>query len=414
MKGKEPTPREYQEFLSEIRQQIANAQQSAARAVNAALILLYWDLGRRIVETQTTKAWGDQVIPMLAKDLKRDFPDQTGYSERNLWYMREFWSAYSRPEFLQQAVAELDGVKGGRGKQPHDERVPVGVAGHESDVVLRILVRVPWGQHVLILDRTHSGASRLFYLRATAAYGWTRNVLNIMLKARTFERSQAEGKAHNFPTALPEDLAEQAHEALMSSYNLDFLDVKTKVHERALERGLVDRITEFMLHLGYGFCFIGRQYRLEVGDEDFYIDLLFYHRFLKSLIAIELKTTRFTPEDAGKMDFYLNVLNERVRAPDDNPSIGMILCSGKNDVVVEFSLKSKGNPIGVAPYTITQKLPKELEGKLPTAEELRKVLQGASDAQGGAADAYGARERQEQATDANPRTDGSAKGREGV
>ncbi len=398
MKTKEPAQHQYQEFLTGVRHRIHTAWQSTARAVNAGLVALYWDLGRHIVETQERHSWGDNVLEMLARDLAKDFPNKGGFSARNLRYVRAFWRTYGEDAFWQQAAAKLDVVKPTAGAivpATPDSR------SDQPDHVLRLLMLVPWAHHMLILDKTRTNAERLFYLRATAAYGWTRNVLNIMLKARTFERSQAEGKAHNFPTALPEDLAEQAHEALMSSYNLDFLDVKTKVHERALERGLVDRITEFMLHLGYGFCFIGRQYRLEVGDEDFYIDLLFYHRFLKSLIAIELKTTRFTPEDAGKMDFYLNVLNERVRAPDDNPSIGMILCSGKNDVVVEFSLKSKGNPIGVAPYTITQKLPKELEGKLPTAEELRKVLQGASDAE-------------EQAGDANRGADGSAKGEEGV
>lgn len=374
MKSKDPAPNEYQEFLTEIRQRIFNAWHSAARAVNRELVALYWDLGRRIVETQRTRSWGERVVEMLAKDLRNDDPSRTSFSERNLWHMRAFFQTYSEPEFLKQAVSELDGVHAQR--RQRTTPVPANADPSSAENLFNLLTQVPWGHHILILQQAHSAAERLFYLRATAAFGWTRNVLLNMIRARTFEPSREEGKAHNFASALPENLAEQAQEALKSSYNLDFLGVHKEFKERELERSLVDRVTDFMLELGYGFCFIGRQYRLEVGDQDFYIDLLFYHRFLKSLVAIELKLGRFEPEDAGKMDFYLSVLNERVRAPDDNPSIGIILCAGKNDVVVEFSLKTKGNPIGVAPYVMTSKLPKELEGKLPSVEELREALLG--------------------------------------
>ena len=374
MKRKEPASNEYQEFLAQVRQRILGAWQSAARAVNKELISLYWDLGRHIVETQAKRSWGDGVLDMLARDLKKDFPTRGGFSERNLRYVRAFWRTYSDPLFRQQAVAELEPVKTG-------EHAPVPLSpARPQESMPGLLSKVPWGQHVVILDKANNLASRLFYLRATAQYGWTRNVLHHMIAARTFEHSQAEGKAHNFEAALPEDLAEQAEEALRSSYSVDFLGLRGKYKERELESRMVERVRQFMLQLGYGFCFIDRQYRLMVGESEFFIDLLFYHRFLKALVAIELKAGPFKPEHAGKMDFYLNVLNDHVRAPDDNPSIGIILCTGKDDLVVEYSLKTKGNPIGVAHYEVTSKLPKELKGRLPSAEELRRALTPADDA----------------------------------
>ncbi len=378
MKAKDPATNEYQEFLTEVRQRILSAWHSAARSVNRELVGLYWDLGRRIAETQATRSWGERVIEMLAKDLKKDFPGKGGFSERNLWYVRGFWQAYSGPEFLQQAAAELERVN----PPPRHEVVHAGTAidsaSSSGNPVLELLTLVPWGQHMLILDKTSTPTERLFYLRATAQFGWTRNVLHHAIKARTFEHSQAEGKAHNFASALPEHLAEQAEEALKSSYSADFLGLRGGYKERELESRLVERVRAFMLQLGYGFCFIDQQYRLLVGESEFFIDLLFYHRFLKSLVAIELKVGAFKPEYAGKMDFYLNVLNDHARAPDDNPSIGIILCTGKDDVVVEYSLRSR-NPIGVAHYEVTSKLPTELQGKLPTEEELRKALTDAGE-----------------------------------
>ena len=257
--------------------------------------------------------------------------------------MRQFYSEYSSPAFLEQLVQE-------------------------------ILSPVPWGHLVEIAKKVKVPRERLYYLRATAQLGWTRAVLMNQIKADAHGRSLAEGKAHNFPRALPEHLAEQAEEALKSSYNLEFLGIGREMKERELEDKLIEQLKNFILELGYGFCFVGRQHRVVAGKKEYFIDLLFYHRFLKCLVAIELKIGEFQPEFAGKMDFYLNVLNDKERATDDNPSIGIILCAEKDDVAVEFALKSKVNPIGVAEYQLKPTLPKELKGKLPTAKELGAAI----------------------------------------
>jgi predicted nuclease of restriction endonuclease-like (RecB) superfamily len=217
-------------------------------------------------------------------------------------------------------------------------------------------------------------AARLYYLRATARLGWSRSVLLNQIKGRAYERAVREKKTHNFPSALPVHLAEQAGEMIKSSYNLDFLGLGRAMRERELEDRLVGRLQQFILELGYGFCFVGRQHRLVLGAKEYFVDLLFYHRFLKALVAFDLKVGPFQPEHAGKMDFYLNLLNEKERAPDDQPSIGIILCAEKDDIEVEFALKSKTNPIGVAEYELQAKLPPQLKGRLPTARQLSDAL----------------------------------------
>jgi predicted nuclease of restriction endonuclease-like (RecB) superfamily len=236
---------------------------------------------------------------------------------------------------------------------------------------------VPWGHHLLILNKLERPEQRMYYLRATAAFGWSRNVLLNQIKAGAYERSLAEGKSHNFPTALPDHLAAQAEEALESSYSLEFLGVNSEIKERELEDRLIEKLRDFILELGYGFCFIGRQHRLALGRNEYFIDLLFYHRFLKALVAIELKVGKFEPEYAGKMDFYLNLLNDKERAPGDAPSIGIILCAEKDNLEVEFALKSKTNPIGVAEYQLRSALPKDMRGKLPTAKQLEEAIRPA-------------------------------------
>jgi predicted nuclease of restriction endonuclease-like (RecB) superfamily len=227
---------------------------------------------------------------------------------------------------------------------------------------------------VELLKKVKDHKARLYYLRATAKLGWSRNVLLNQIKARAYERSLAEGKTHNFPAVLPEYLAEQAEEALKSSYSLEFLGIRREVKERELEDRLIERLQQFILELGYGFCFIGRQHRLTLGKKEYFIDLLFYHRFLKALVAVELKVGPFEPEFAGKMDFYLNLLNDKEKGHGDNPSIGIILCAEKDSLEVEFSLKTKTNPIGVAEYHLVPRLPRQLKGKLPTERQLLEAL----------------------------------------
>ena len=337
-----PTPARYQDFLRDIKSQVAQSRLGAARAVNRGLISLYWALGQMIVERQEELGWGNAVVDKLSSDLRHEFPDMTGFSPRNLWYIKRFYETYcSEPPFLQQLVAEI-----------------------------------PWGQNILVFERVKKPAARQYYLEATAKFGWTRDVLLNQIKADAYQVSLMD-KTNNFPAVLPQHLAEQANEALKSRYSLEFLGINQAVLERDLEARLITRLKDFMIELGYGFCFVGSQYRLTLGENEYFLDLLFYHRFLKCLVAIELKTGRFRPEYAGKMDFYLEVLNEKERAPDENPAIGIILCAERDQLEVEFSLKSKANAIGVATYQLYPKLPKEYQERLPTTEDWQRLLASA-------------------------------------
>jgi predicted nuclease of restriction endonuclease-like (RecB) superfamily len=376
-----PIAADYTAFLTEVKGRILTARFQAGRAVNRELVMLYWDIGRGIVEKQQAAGWGDSVVERLAADLRAEFPDMRGFSDRNVWDMKRFYLACSEPEFLQQVVAELrrkPGLSGflpqavaemGRAEihqQPAEETL--------SHAVRELVAAVPWGHHRFILDKLSEPAARLYYLRATAQFGWSRSVLLNQIKGQAYERAVKEKKTHNFALALPEHFAEQADEMLKSRYSLEFLGIARPMKERELEDRLISRLQAFLLELGYGFCFMGRQYRLALGKKEYFVDLLFYHRFLKALVAFDLKIGEFEPEHAGKMDFYLNLLNEKERGPDDGPSIGIILCAEKDDVEVEFALKTKANPIGVAEYVLSEKLPSEFRGKLPTAKQLADVV----------------------------------------
>jgi predicted nuclease of restriction endonuclease-like (RecB) superfamily len=348
----------YDTFIAELKSRIAAARLSAARRVNAELIHLYWDIGALIVEKQESNGWGEAVVERLSRDLRAAFPSVGGFSARNLWDMRRFHSTYSDAQFLRQLAAQSS----------------AGERGAPEKLLRQRVAEIPWGHHLLILNKTELAAARLYYLQATARFGWSRAVLLNQIKARAYERTLAEGKTHNFPATLPAALAEQAEEALKSRYSLEFLGIHREVKERDLEDRLIAEVQRFILELGYGFCFIGRQHRLALGEKEYFVDLLFYHRFLKALVAIDLKIGGFTPEHAGKMDFYLNLLNDRERAPEDRPSIGIILCAEKDGLEVEFALKTKTNPIGVAEYELQPSLPAEFRGKLPTARQLTAAL----------------------------------------
>lgn len=368
--------KDYASFLKDVESRIQSARISAGRAVNRELILLYWDIGRVIMEKQEALGWGHSVIDRLSRDLRTVFPAVTGFSPRNLRDMKRFYTAYSVPEVWRQVVAKLN-QQGS--VLSFDEKWRQVVAktdqeGVSEQFMRQVVAEIPWGHHLAILNKIVDPASRLYYLRTTAKFGWSRNVLLNQIKAGAYERSLTEGKTHNFPAALPEHLAEQAEEALKSSYNLEFLGISREIKERELEDLLIEQLQAFILELGYGFCFVGRQYRLTLGKKEYFIDLLFYHRFLKSLVAVELKVGSFKPEYAGKMDFYLNIFNEKEQAENDNSSIGIILCAEKDNLEVEFALKSKTNPIGVAEYQLLPTLPKELKGKIPTPKQLSEAL----------------------------------------
>jgi len=331
--------KEYINFLNAIKSRIVTARIQAIRSVNKELISLYWDIGKTIVTRQKKYKWGDAVVEKLANDLKEAFPQVHGFSERNVWNMRRFYEEYKNKPFLQQLVAEI-----------------------------------PWGHNLLIMEKASGDKERGYYIKSSRDLGWSRNVLFNQIKSGAYELSLKQ-KTHNFPKALPAHLAEQADESIKSVYNLDFLDISKSVLERELERRLVERIKRFMLEMGKGFSFLGNQYRLALGNSEYFIDLLFFNRLLKCLVAFELKTGKFEPEYSGKMDFYLHLLDEQVRLPHENPSIGIILCAAKDNIVVEYALRSAQKPVGVAEYYFTNKLPKYLVGKLPDANAFRFPIQ---------------------------------------
>ncbi|MBI3617977.1 MAG: DUF1016 domain-containing protein [Candidatus Omnitrophica bacterium] len=375
----------YTMLLDSIKSHIRSARIAVARQVNHGLIGFYWSIGRDIVEKQEALGWGKSVVEKLSKDLRRAFPGSEGYSADNLWRMRQLYTEYSDPEILEQLVPELTGKKTKNAWSPILERLVPEWRGKIKDrnnkkpfywekMIGQILVNVSWGHHVLILKKIKSFPEKLYYLKASAALGWSRDVLLNQIKADAYRHFMRDSKTSNFKLALPVYLAEQAEETLKSSYNLEFLGIKEAIHERHLENRLIEKLKNFILELGYGFCFIGNQCRLALGENEYFIDLLFYHRFLKSLVAVELKTGKFKPEYAGKMDFYLNLLNESEKAHDDNPSIGIILCAEKDKLEVEFSLRTRTNPIGVAEYKLYQSLPDNLKGKLPTSKQLTEGL----------------------------------------
>jgi len=330
---------QYINFLKEVKQRIQSARISASRSVNKELINLYWDIGKAIVERQEKYKWGDGIVEYLARDLKNDLGEIKGFSANNLWRIRNFYLSYKDSPKLAQLVQEI-----------------------------------PWGQNIVILQMLKDEDEREYYVCATGEMGWSRNVLINQIKAGAYHHQKMIPKQHNFPKALPTHLAEQADESIKSVYALDFLGIAKPVLERELERRLVEKVKRFMLELGKGFTFIGNQYRLALSNKEYFVDLLFFNRILKCLVAIELKTGEFEIEHAAKMDFYLDLLNEQVRLTDENPSIGIILCVKKDSVIVEYAMQRACNPMGVAEYQLTTKPTKELQKILPNEKDMKKQI----------------------------------------
>lgn len=370
--------KEYIDLLAGIKARIQSSRIAAFRYVNKELILLYWDIGMSIVERQKDQGWGKSVVEQLSKDIQNEFPGTAGYSPQNLWLMRQFYCEYTDSEFLLQPVTEMVNDMFARFPNSVSMSIPLQLVtgSHRKNKIqiLQQLVReIPWGHNILIFTRIKDIRERLYYLMASAFFGWSRSVLLNQIKAQAYERTMLEDKSNNFSIVMPAHIAEQAEEAMKSSYNLEFLGIKEPVLERELEDRLIAKLKDFILELGYGFCYIGNQYRLSLNGKEYFIDLLFYHRFLKCLVAFDLKVTEFHPEYAGKMDFYLNLLNDKEQAAGDNPSIGIILCAEKDSLEVEYSLKSKQNPIGVAEYQLRKKLPVAMRGMLPSPQEFETI-----------------------------------------
>ena len=330
-------PESYPELLAELKHRIQSARLRAALSVNRELILLYWSIGRDILARQRAEGWGTKVIDRLAVDLRRAFREMTGISARNLKYMRAFAEAWAEEEFVQAVLAQIT-----------------------------------WYHNIALIEKLQTAEDREWYARATVQHGWSRNILVHQIESALHER---QGKAvTNFDRALPSPQSDLAQQITKDPYKFDFLMLGTDSQERDLERGLLEHLRQFLLELGVGFAFVGSQYRLQVGSEEFVLDLLFYHLKLRAYVVVDLKMQAFRPEFAGKMNFYLSAVNDLLRHEDDQPSIGLILCKTRDRVVAEYSLRDVSKPIGVSEYQLAAALPEKLKGTLPTIEELENEL----------------------------------------
>lgn len=327
----------YKKFLDSLKSRVTDSRYHAVLTVNREMIFLYHYIGTEILRSQETHGWGSKIIGQLSRDLQSEFPEMKGFSPQNLKYMKRFAQEYSIEAIGQQAIDQL-----------------------------------PWGHNITLMYEVPDKKEREFYIKKAKEHGWSRNVLSMQIETNLYQR---EGKAvTNFDTKLPVPHSDLAKATLRNPYLFDFLSLGNDAHEREVEKGLIAHIEKFLLELGEGFAFLGRQYPLQVEDQDFYIDLLFYHIKLRSFIVVELKSGKFKPEYAGKMNFYLSAVDDLLRQPGDNPSIGLILCRSKVGVLAEYALRDMTKPIGLAEYKLTEALPKEIKTLLPTIEELEIEL----------------------------------------
>jgi predicted nuclease of restriction endonuclease-like (RecB) superfamily len=331
-------PDNYRQLLDELKAEIRRTRLRAMVAANTELLRLYWYIGRAILTQQQQAGWGAKIIERLAADLRSGFPDMQGLSRRNLLYMRKFAEEFPDPEFVQRVVAQL-----------------------------------PWSHYVILMDKVKGPETRLFYMGKAFEHGWSRDVLSLQIKSGLHER---QGKAiTNFDNCLPSPQSDLAQQLTKDPYLFDFLTLQEDYQEKDLENALTSHITKFLLELGAGFAYVGKQYHLEVSDQDFYLDLLFYHLKLRCYVVIELKRGKFQPEFAGKLNFYLSVVDDQLKTEADNPSIGLLICQDKDKVIAEYALKDINKPIGISEYRLTENIPSDLKGTLPTIADLERELQ---------------------------------------
>jgi len=346
-------------LLTEVKQRIQLAQTQAVLAVNSELVHLYWDIGRIIGARQKLEGWGAAVIPRLARELKNEMPELKGFSERNIGRMIAFYREYPDPSaFLPQPAAKISS--------------PVKMPQPAAKSGTALLWAIPWFHHIVLMEKVKDIPTRYWYMEQTLANGWSRNILAMQIEAKAHARH---GKARsNFALTLPAHQSDLVQQTLKDPYIFDFLTLTEPFHERELETELVRHLEKFLLELGQGFAFVGRQYKLDVGDDEFYIDLLFYHLRLRAFVVIELKKGKFRPEYAGKLNFYCNVVNDHLKHPADQPTIGLILCQERSRLLAEYSFAGIDKPIGISTYELTRALPKELRSALPTVEEIEAEL----------------------------------------
>lgn len=329
---------EYLNFKNEITARIRSAQYEALKAVNKEMIALYWEVGKRITEQQTALGWGKSVVENLSRDIQKEFPGIKGFGVSNMWDMARFYTEYQSNEILQPLVGEIS-----------------------------------WSKHIVILTKCKETRQRQFYILATKKYGWTKDVLINKIEVKTYENYLL-GQS-NFDITLPDSIKNQAILALKDEYTFDLVGLAEEHSEYELEQAIIKNIRAFLMEFGTDFSFIGNQYRLEVDGKEYFIDLLLYNRRLQAMIAIELKIGEFQPEYKGKMEFYLNILNDTVKLPHENPAIGIIICKSKSRMIVEYALKSSNMPIGVATYSLSSELPEAYKKLLPTSEEIAKKIE---------------------------------------
>ncbi|NVO06528.1 MAG: DUF1016 domain-containing protein [Rhodoferax sp.] len=332
-----PLPADYAPWLNALKARIQSAQQRASLAVNRELVQLYWHIGHDILQRQNREGWGSKVIERLAQDLRSAFPDMKGFSRANLMHMRAFAEAWPSAEIVQQAVGQL-----------------------------------PWGHNLVLLTKLKASETRLAYAQRAVAMGWSRNMLTLHIERRLIER---EGQAvSNFSDRLSAPQSDLARESLKEPYVFDFLAAGQAASERAMEDALVQHITQFLIELGAGFAYVGRQVHLEIGGDDFFIDLLFYHLKLRCYVVIELKAGAFKPEHAGQLNFYLTAVDAQIKSEHDGPTIGLLLCKSKNKVVAEYALRDMRKPMGVAEYQYVEALPVDLQTSLPSIDAIEQAL----------------------------------------
>lgn len=336
----------YQEFLAEIVNMVQNHRALAVHAVQTVSNMLYWNIGELIIKKQQQYGWGKSIVEQLSRDLNRSIGEGISWSPRNLWFMRQLVEEYSN---LKQPVSEIENLK-------------------------QLVSEVPWGHNILILQKLKDIKARIFYLQITVKNRYSRSVLLHQIEADAYAHYLRHPSQHNFALALPENRLEQTQESIKSVYSLDFLGINKPITEKQLENTMVEKVKRLMMELGYGFCFIGNQYLITLGEKEYFIDLLFYHRILKCLVAVELKVTEFEPEFIGKLNFYLQLIDEQLKQPDDHPSIGILLVPHKDRLEVEYALKTASKPIGVAKYTLSKQLPGDLYGKLPSAKDFQQIM----------------------------------------
>ncbi len=332
------SPQEYKDILVELRTKIKAAQARAMGAVNRELIEVYRDIGKTIYQQQESGKWGEAIVSKLAEDLQKAFPGMRGFSNRNLYTMKELYFSYKKNEKLQTLSAQIS-----------------------------------WSHNVAILSKCKDDVQKEFYMKMSKKNGWSYRILLNHIESGTFERTML--AQSNFKENLPVNMHPEALLIAKDEYVLDFLGLANEHSEHELERAIVKNIEAFLREVGTSLAFLGSQYRIEIEGQEFFIDLLFYHRRLKSLIAVELKVAEFIPEHVGKMQFYLAVLDDKVKIEGENPSIGIILCKSKNQTIVEYALKDANKPINIASYHLVKKLPKELEKELPSLEQMTKLLE---------------------------------------